>query len=214
MNLTKEDIQFIDNYLSAKVEHIDIRMEMVDHVATALEEQMNNGDKQYFYDVFKDYMIQHKGKLLENNREYLNKTAITLTKKIFKEFIKWPCAITFIGLMLVFRYFKLESDIGVFNSWLGILPILGSLLFGLAYFIALRFYKLERFSAIERIGYVYAMSFQIFYLGWHIGHTKFLENHDFIVHAIVGFSLTLLLAFALVSYNLVKQYRLKYKSTF
>ena len=44
--LTKENIQFIDNYLkNSDVIFDDIRMEMVDHVATAVEIEIRKGDQ-------------------------------------------------------------------------------------------------------------------------------------------------------------------------
>ena len=41
MKLTLQDIQFIANYLkNSEVIYYDIRMEMLDHVATAVEQKM------------------------------------------------------------------------------------------------------------------------------------------------------------------------------
>jgi len=66
MKLTKEQIIFIDTYLkNSGVEYLDIRGEMTDHVAAALEEQ--EGD---FYDNFKEYMLKHKQELLTSNLKF------------------------------------------------------------------------------------------------------------------------------------------------
>ncbi|RYJ43900.1 hypothetical protein [Flavobacterium beibuense] len=66
MKLTDSEIKFIDNYLKTSgVEYLDIRYEMTDHVATALEEK--EGD---FYDEFKGYMVLHKKELLESNNKF------------------------------------------------------------------------------------------------------------------------------------------------
>ena len=41
MSLSSENIKFIDNYLkNSEVIYYDIRMEMLDHVATAVERKM------------------------------------------------------------------------------------------------------------------------------------------------------------------------------
>jgi hypothetical protein len=56
MRLTKQQIQFIDTYLiNSEVIYVDIRLEMLDHIALAVEEKMEV-ENQDFYDAFKDYM--------------------------------------------------------------------------------------------------------------------------------------------------------------
>ncbi len=59
--LTAEEIQFIDTYLTnSDIHYDDIRIELVDHVASEIESRMNYGDDRDFYDIFKDYMIANK----------------------------------------------------------------------------------------------------------------------------------------------------------
>ena len=42
--LTKENIQFIDSYLKKKgVKYLDVRVELIDHLSTAFEENSNYG---------------------------------------------------------------------------------------------------------------------------------------------------------------------------
>ena len=66
MKLTKEEIQFIDTYLkSSGVLYADIRQEMVDHVATGVEQKMGE-EALDFYQAFKAYMRVHKKDLLKN----------------------------------------------------------------------------------------------------------------------------------------------------
>lgn len=68
MKLTKENIDFIDNYLkNSGVTYIDIRYEMTDHVATTLEAQQGN-----FNDCFKQYMYKNKTNLLTANKRFAN----------------------------------------------------------------------------------------------------------------------------------------------
>ena len=69
MKLSKQEIQFIDNYLQKHdVIFVDIRAEMIDHIATAVEDKM---DKETidFYDAFKSYMITNRNAILKNNKE-------------------------------------------------------------------------------------------------------------------------------------------------
>ena len=66
MRLAANEIAFINNYLkNSGVEYMDIRYEMTDHVATALEDK--EGD---FYDNFKEYMVKHKEQLLESSKKF------------------------------------------------------------------------------------------------------------------------------------------------
>lgn len=68
MKLSKENIQFIDNYLkNSEVIYYDIRMEMLDHVATAVEQKME-AENLDFYDTFKNYMVIHKKELMKGNK--------------------------------------------------------------------------------------------------------------------------------------------------
>ena len=68
MKLTKENLQFIDTYLkNNQVIYIDIRYEMIDHIATAVEEKMEE-ESLDFYNAFKNYMVIHKKPILKNNK--------------------------------------------------------------------------------------------------------------------------------------------------
>ena len=80
--LTKEEIQFIDNYLkNSDVIFIDVRLEMTDHVASVIEEKLNKDPELEFYDAFKNYMLQYKKELLKNTSKYrwdLDKKALKI----------------------------------------------------------------------------------------------------------------------------------------
>ena len=68
MKLTLENIKFIDNYLkNSEVIYYDIRMEMLDHVATAVEQKMQ-AENLDFYDAFKSYMVVNKKEILKGNK--------------------------------------------------------------------------------------------------------------------------------------------------
>ena len=69
MKLSAENIKFIDNYLkNSEVIYYDIRMEMLDHVATAVELKMQ-AENIDFYDAFKSYMVVNKKEILKGNKE-------------------------------------------------------------------------------------------------------------------------------------------------
>ncbi len=70
LKLNPTEIKFIDTYLeNSEVNFADIRMEMVDHVASDIESEINAGDSRSFYDIFKDYMLANKATLLRNNKQ-------------------------------------------------------------------------------------------------------------------------------------------------
>ncbi len=70
MVLDKPQIKFIDNYLTKSgVDFLDIRMEMIDHIASAVEEKMQK-ENLNFYDAFKSYMLKNKNELLKTSRKY------------------------------------------------------------------------------------------------------------------------------------------------
>jgi len=69
--LTKEDIQFIDTYLTnSKIHYEDVRVELIDHVASEIENLIEEGDDRGFYYIFKDYMVENKGWLEKQGRPY------------------------------------------------------------------------------------------------------------------------------------------------
>jgi len=95
-----EDIQFIDCYLlNSGIVYKDIRVEMIDHVATAVEEKMyeNNQD---FYTTFKSYMIE--------NKVFLNAQNKASSKEAFKRFWK-----TYLEKLFTFKSVILIVLIGV-----------------------------------------------------------------------------------------------------
>lgn len=68
MKLTGEQIRFIDTYLkNSGIVYEDIRFEMTDHVATALEAM--DGE---FYEDFREYMVANKASILEADKRFKN----------------------------------------------------------------------------------------------------------------------------------------------
>ncbi|NQY29060.1 MAG: hypothetical protein HRT69_06270 [Flavobacteriaceae bacterium] len=85
MNLSKEELQFIDTYLkNSDVIYTDIRLELTDHVASAIEVELAENSDEIFYKVFKSYMVQNKKSLLKN----IEVEQVKLRDKIIKRFGK------------------------------------------------------------------------------------------------------------------------------
>ena len=156
--LSKEEIQFIDTYLkNSDVRFADIRMEMVDHVASELENRMSE-DGTDFYDTFKWYMAENKSSLLKQNRNYLNEAEKKLFKQLFRNIASWQgFSILVVSFLVVFFLKQL------FNSdWLEVLPLILNLVaFGV---YGNRIMKLKlRFSAFEHIGiYLFVLPHYIY----------------------------------------------------
>ena len=66
MKLSDDQIRFIDTYLkNSGIKYLDVRYEMTDHIATALEAVDGN-----FNENFRQYMLEHKQELLASNRQF------------------------------------------------------------------------------------------------------------------------------------------------
>ena len=102
--LTKEEIQFIDNYLkNSGVEYIDTRAEVVDHVASEIENRFIENNTSDFYEEFKMYMIQHKKALLKNIHKYRWSLDKKILKQVFKNLIHQK-VLAISGLFLVIGF--------------------------------------------------------------------------------------------------------------
>ena len=98
MKVSKQEIQFIDNYLQKHdVVFVDIRAEMVDHIAAAVEEKMAKEGID-FYDAFKSYMIANSKAILKNNKKNWS-FSLSQIKKFFFFLVK-PQMLVVLGLLL------------------------------------------------------------------------------------------------------------------
>ena len=68
MKLNKNQIQFIDGYLQRNdVIYVDIRAEMIDHIATGVEEKMKVEDIE-FHDAFVSYVNSNRKEIFSMNK--------------------------------------------------------------------------------------------------------------------------------------------------
>lgn len=173
--LSKEDIKFIDNYLAnSGIEFIDVRFEMVDHVASEIEMTIKNGDTRSFYFIFKDYMVKNKSILLKNNNKYHwisdRKILSCIIKKSFS--FKGFCAFATIFLSFnLIQWFLTESQFYIFIKDA---PIVVFFLIVVIYGIFVKKRK-ERYSSSERIGLYFLILYYIINIFLNNG-TLGLEN--------------------------------------
>ncbi|MDT0558081.1 hypothetical protein RM697_05460 [Ichthyenterobacterium sp. W332] len=211
-SLSAEDIRFIDNYLdNSDVIYQDIRMEMVDHVASAIETQMANGNTRDFYYIFKDYMVKNKARLLDNNKKFLRSADMKIAKLLFSNLLSLHGIVTFallyFGLWLAYNQLNIE----VFKTIISIVPFMVMLIFGLVYFIALKVYKLERFSIIERIAFPFVIIFHLFSFSKNLSRSFYIEVFNILlIIGVISLIITLIMLLFKITVDLAKIYRKRF----
>jgi hypothetical protein len=176
MKLGKEEIQFIDTYLSnSDVRYVDIRMEMIDHIATGVEHLMET-DSSAFKDTFKNYMLIHKKEILRNN-----KTRWSSSGEIIKRFLLFlvrpPLLVLGILLFLLFnkidvrRYFSVSFP---FRDFIFLMIFAIFFLQRIYFYVYLK----KRFYRIERIGTLLTL---IYYLQWCFFPVRGLKENGSVV---------------------------------
>lgn len=144
--LSNEQIQFIDNYLyNSGVRYIDIRCEMTDHVATALEKM--EGD---FGQNFSGYMISNKKELLSGNKVF---KAGALSRAIASFWANYSNPKFLIGIaILVLFSFTMVNQIGYEELYTYFLLGNVAVFFGF-YILWIYFWvvKKNRYSVIDRL---------------------------------------------------------------
>lgn len=167
MKLNQENIQFIDNYLkNSEVIYYDIRMEMLDHVATAVEQKME-AENLDFYDAFKSYMVVNKKEILKENKLWPG-----FSKDIILNFFKFlmhPILIL-IGV-LFYLFYKNVAVFNYFSESFTIRNLFFVFMIVLAFFqhIYFRLIMKQRFFVLEKLGglLVFIYYLQMFFMNQH-----------------------------------------------
>ncbi|TXK78493.1 hypothetical protein [Mesonia sp. K4-1] len=108
--LSKDELEFIDNYLkNSGVEYIDVRLEILDHVASAIEAKMEE-EHIDFYEAFKSYMVANKKELLKQTdsfaKESLKKVLQMVGKNLFHPLSLVITAAVVIITVVLFDFLK------------------------------------------------------------------------------------------------------------
>ena len=148
MKLTKDDIVFIDTYLkNHNVIYLDIRYEMIDHIATGVEAKMNSEQLDFYY-AFKNYMAVHKTAILKNNKNRYSSSWGSI--KQFLLFLAKPYMLLLsVALFFSFKTVDVNSYFNenfTVNNMFSVL-IIGLFLFQIVY---LEFILKKRFYSAER----------------------------------------------------------------
>ena len=151
MSLSSENIKFIDNYLkNSEVIYYDIRMEMLDHVATAVEQKMQ-AENIDFYDAFKSYMVVNKKEILKGNKEEGLHFKEPLKKFGLFAIQPFQLFLAFITFLIVY-FFTQYFGINDFTKYIYVIIIFTYLIFGVLHFLwtwKRKFYYIDKnFSII------------------------------------------------------------------
>lgn len=209
MTLNETQIQAIDTYLkNSEIEFVDVRMEMLDQVASALEHKMKS-EKLDFYKAFKNYMVLHKKQLQKQNKQFTKTTDIKVLKAIGTYTIKPISLLTFVLCFLALKMTSNYIDLAPFLKFAPIAFITSIFIF---YFsMIFRFGKKERYSGIERMTIITSFVTQIinsFLNPWY-GKTLFGDYENL---SLLFVSYLLILGMALVAtlLQLKKEYTERY----
>lgn len=197
--LTIRETAFIDHYLeNSGVEYLDIRMEMADHVATALE--VMEGDD--FDENFRLYMLEHKAELLSNYKQF-TKAATYKALKVWNKTALTPWALLLTGA-LAYLGFYLGTIEGVAEiTWK----------MNIVYIIA--FISISLPVVVNRFKNKYAVASRLIAIGLipyvisSIGIRLFTNNLwviSLFYSVITMMSVTMMVA----GFRLIKQYKLRY----
>jgi hypothetical protein len=211
--LTKEDIEFIDNYLeNSGIIYNDVRIEMVDHIATGVEMQIKTGDDRSFYAVFKDYMVDNKNTILNDHKIFIKATDKRVLKTLFKQLFSIKGGLFFIIIGLTLYFGLNQLDVQSFNGLVS--NIQASLLLGLVVMaVVVRMRNIIRYSALDRLWFIFIISFcfvfNVFNLKYSAGFSDAYTSFY-----LIGKSTFLMLPilFLMTAVKFKKDYELKFKN--
>lgn len=213
--LSIENIQFIDRYLSHEIIFTDIRAEMVDHVASAIEQKMTDGDSRTFYYIFKDYMIINKELLYKTNRKFLRSIDYKAGKRLLKNVFSFKGILIFLVVFFSFNILENYLQPQQFLKVIKNSPMVILFIIGFIYLISIKRRK-ERFSAIERLGLYFLFIHQFSYIFFMLQNKDYsFTNENLLLLTltlIATFLITLVLMFLFTAVQYKKEYSLKFKN--
>lgn len=212
--LSKEHIAFIDTYLkNSDVVFTDIRIEMVDHVASQIEAIMNAGDNREFYYIFKDYMVKNKTSLLKDNRKHYRACDKKILRALVKNSLSLKAGFILITTFLSIFFLTKFLDLDLLFQVLRALPFVVFLLFAGVYRFVGRNKKM-RFSSIERTGIYFMVIGQIINLFFQglIFRKMVLSEQSLQITIVTSFLIFSLVLLMQVVFQFKKEYQLKYNS--
>lgn len=199
--LTTQNLRFIDNYLKkSEIIYDDIRMELTDHIASAVEEKMKVANID-FYDAFKSYMISNKKELLKKFSGSGFKSFEPIIS--FGLFLLKPYVILFAAFFFFgFFFFQFQFDKSHFVKEFHHYWLLCLLFFGIFHFSYFNFIKKKRFFAVEQSFFVLSI---IYYVFIPFSNPTHVEDYNLIFWTDISI-LFFSIAFLLFYVNRIKKY--------
>ncbi len=201
MKLSKEEIKFIDTYLQkSDVIFVDLRAEMTDHIATAVEEKIKK-ESLSFYDAFKDYMVKNKKELLKSNHKIMFAHYLNAIRYFSRTLYK-PYNII-LGLLIIigYSYFNNANILRTVHHVL----FLGIFVFSILQFVVTLIVK-KRYFYLEKTSFIL---FVIYYIDLFLNGFGFSE--DFYGNYLtIGVTLFLYLAFIIHFFVTINKFRIQY----
>ena len=158
MELTKQDIQFIDNYLKKEVKYWDIRLEMIDHLASKLEDNDKNIilDKVFLKEEFGPYW-----KINQNTKARIKLINNKYRRAFFKGFIgllkSFKSILIFVFLLIIdAKFYHITSynifiEVNILIIFITLIPL---------FFVFIKNFKITNSS----IGFDYIFTYSSFFL--------------------------------------------------
>ncbi len=208
MELAKEYIKRIDDYLiRMSFEYADIRYEMVDHIASEIEENITDIDdfftKKGFRGEFLMYMLSQDEKLTESYEKLVRKRSwydlLFILKAVSKEFLKIKTFILILfGILSVLYLIQYNLKVAYFS-----ISVVLIILFSYsAYIYYIETKKFGKLKVIHSFSYV---TLFVGYLGIYIpfitlsfltnGLEKIIIYHPFIALAAIVFQTLIFIVF-------------------
>jgi hypothetical protein len=212
--LTQEQIQFIDIYLKkSDVIYDDIRLEMVDHVAAAIETELMQDKDKEFYDVFKAFMVKHKKELLDSNKKFIKKSLNKVGRCMLKNAWSKNGILILVALCISLYILNILLDTKNFYRVFVYAP-LGIVLIS---FLGIKCYRINRkpfkFSAINQLGLYGGLIYYFSYTIFNPFNSKLIKNmvvNEFYFSVLVMLLFTSLI-FMYTAFQLSKSYAEKYR---
>ena len=213
MKLSQENIQFIDTYLeNSEISYADIRMEMVDHIASSIEVELYQEKGLSFYDAFKAYMICNKAKLIQNNKTFIKNTDKNLMKLMGLNILTVGGFLVFLIVLFETRFLMNNYGFETLKTTFFSLPLLSLIALGLVYLVVLRVFNYDRFSGVERIGFVFVILYQLInFFQVVMMHEAKKESGYWIVAGVFAITCTLIYTFVKTAVSIMRNYKKEYK---
>ncbi|WP_299883737.1 hypothetical protein [uncultured Lacinutrix sp.] len=208
--LNKEEIQFIDNYLdNSDIVYGDVRLEIVDHIATDIECQINAGDNRSFYDIFKAYMIDNKSLILNNHKAFKKATDKKIIKTLFNQLLSFKGILFFISMGFILYIGINYLEVKTFNRILISSELLIQI--GVLVLILITYKKNKiRYSALERALVLYVIYiFGVFNLKYN---ASFWGEFVYVFLLVKAFLVMLPILFLMTAIKFKNDYEIKFKS--